>query len=359
MTHYGPISQNISTSRPCGDGGLRAAPNGGARRPGFYQSPIFGISTAPGGRLLVAESGKGIVDGDDGSLIAALPDVSDVAPRSVGGLWAITSGEEGSQKLFRIKQNGQAKEVANLFEFEQANNPSPATLESNPFDVEDLGYGMALVADAAGNDLLKVNGHGKVKVVAVFPDELVSTANAKTLAGCPTPSDPELEEICGLPDQIPAEPVPTSVAIGPDGAFYVGELKGFPAPVGESRVWRIERNANKAQCGQSSKCKVVFDNFTSIIDMKFGTNGRLYVAQLDDASWFAAESGAGLGGSVHACNVWSKSCEEVTCSRSSLRSLSVVRETAPVVTPSHPELAWQRQLLSEPLRQVVGLQQEE
>lgn len=293
--------------------GFALLPMGAHADPSFYQSPIFGIATAPGGKLLVAESGKGIVNGDDGSLIAALPNVSDVSPRSVGGLWAITSGEEGDQKLFRIKPNGQAKEVANLFDFEQANNPHPASLESNPFDVEDLGYGMALVADAAGNDLLKVNSHGKVKVVAVFPDELVSTENIKTLAGCPTPPPvPELEEICDLPGEIPAEPVPTSVAIGPDGAFYVGELKGFPAPVGESRVWRIERNANKAQCGQSSKCKVVFDGFTSIIDLKFGPDGRLYVAQLDDASWLAAEEGAGVGGSVHACNVWSKSCEEVT-----------------------------------------------
>lgn len=95
------------------------------------------------------------------------------------------------------------------------------------------------MVDAGGNTLLKVDRHGRVKLVAVFPEELVSTENVKGIAGCPAgPPD-----ICGLPEMIPAQPTPTSVAIGPDGAYYVSELKGFPAPLGESRVWRIAPNA--------------------------------------------------------------------------------------------------------------------
>ncbi len=287
-------------------------PMGANASPSFYQTPLFGISTVPGGRLLVADSGQGIVNADDGSLVAALPGVTDVAPRRFGGLWASVSGEEpGSQALYRVKPSGSSVKVADLGAFEEMKNPHPAAVESNPFDVADLGWGDAAVADAAGNDLLRVTWDGKVQVIAVFPDEVVSTANGKALAGCPTPSDPELAEICDLPDMFPAEPVPTSVAIGPDGAFYVGELKGFPAPIGESRVWRIERHARNAKCGTSPKCKVVFDGFTSIIDLTFGPDGRLNIAQIDDASWFAAETGAGVGGSVHACSLKTKACEEV------------------------------------------------
>jgi hypothetical protein len=37
----------------------------------------------------------------------------------------------------------------------------------------------------------------------------------------------------------------------------------------------------------------------------------LYVAQLDDASWLAAEGGGGLGASVHACDVTTGSCQTV------------------------------------------------
>ena len=81
--------------------------------------------------------------------------------------------------------------------------------------------------------------------------------------------------ICNLPPQIPAQPVPTSIAVGPDGWYYVGELKGFPAPTGASRIWRVAPWASWADCGNSADCQVVFDGgFTSIIDLKFGPDGR-------------------------------------------------------------------------------------
>ena len=50
---------------------------------------------------------------------------------------------------------------------------------------------------------------------------------------------------------------------------------------------------------------------TSIIDVAFGPNGKLYVAQLEDTGWPALEAGGGVGGSVHACNVTTGSCETV------------------------------------------------
>jgi hypothetical protein len=296
--------------------GFALVPTAAQADPSFYKTPLFGISAGPGGSLLVADAGQGIVDADDGTLIAALPGVQDVAPTADGDLWAVTSGPEGAvgvQKLYRIDSDGNAVAVADLGAFEAERNPDGGVVESNPFDVADLGGGEALVADAAGNDLLTVNKHGNVKVVAVFPSELVSTANAKSIAGCPAGPPP----ICGLPAMIPAEAVPTSVAIGPDGAFYVGELKGFPAPIGESRIWRVAPNARNVECGergQSPLCSVALDGFTSIIDLAFGPDGRLYIAQLDDASFFALEFGGGtasVGGSVHACNVTTGACEEV------------------------------------------------
>jgi hypothetical protein len=141
-----------------------------------------------------------------------------------------------------------------LLAFEAANNPDGRFVESNPFDVAVLNGGKALVADAAGNDLLIVDNEGNVDWVATLPNELTSTDNVKNLIGCPAPPDfvpPDLLFICELPGMIPTEPVATSVAIGPDGAYYVGELKGFPAPVGVSKVWRIEPGTRHAECGTS------------------------------------------------------------------------------------------------------------
>jgi hypothetical protein len=132
----------------------------------------------------------------------------------------------------------------------------------------------------------------------------------KALAHCPDGPPP----ICGLPDAIPAQPVTASVTIGPDGAYYVGELKGFPAPTGKSKVWRIEPGSRHVQCGASPKCRVVASGFTSIIDLKFDADGKtLYVVELDEASWFAIEGGFGgaVGGSVNACRIRTGSCAKI------------------------------------------------
>jgi hypothetical protein len=213
------------------------------------------------------------------------------------------------QALYRISQ-GKTEMIANLFAFEQATDPD-GNVDSNPFDVQSLGGQAALVADAGGNTLLKVNNQGNVKVLAVFPDELVSTANIKNLFGCPAgPPD-----ICGLPEMIPAQAVPTSIAVGPDGYYYVGELKGFPAPSAASNIWRVSPDASNAICGSSPDCiKVFAGGFTSIIDLVFDSDGVLHVVELDEQSWFAVEffNPATLaGGTINACDVGSLTCQEI------------------------------------------------
>jgi hypothetical protein len=50
---------------------------------------------------------------------------------------------------------------------------------------------------------------------------------------------------------------------------------------------------------------------TAIIDLQFGPGGKPYVAQLEDAGAGALEGGGGVGGSVHACDVATDSCETV------------------------------------------------
>ena len=39
--------------------------------------------------------------------------------------------------------------------------------------------------------------------------------------------------------RVTVQSVPTSVAVGPDGALYAGELTGFPFNPGDARVWRV------------------------------------------------------------------------------------------------------------------------
>ncbi|MEJ7582691.1 MAG: ScyD/ScyE family protein [Acidimicrobiales bacterium] len=153
--------------------------------------------------------------------------------------------------------------VADLYDF-AANNPDPYNTngepeESNPFNVAALPSGDALVADAAANSLLRVTPHGGIHIVARFASELVSTDHLPA----------------GPPPFIDAESVPTSVAIGPDGAYYVGELKGFPFRPGSSRIWRIPAGTTGAVCSAdpavpAQNCTSAGDGYTSIASIAFG-----------------------------------------------------------------------------------------
>ena len=142
------------------------------------------------------------------------------------------------------------------------------------------------MADAGGNDLLIVDNAGKIDWIATLPVELVSTANIKSLVGCPAGPP----NICNLPPQIPAQPVATSIAIGPDGAYYVGELKGFPAPTGASKVWRIEPGTRHARCGTEPGVHGGRERIHVDHRPRLRQDGTLYVVEFDEASWFAVEA---------------------------------------------------------------------
>ena len=288
-----------------------------------FNGPLFGLATAPNGDLLVADASTGIVPVRKGRLgrPISLPGITDVSPIGNGSFWALTGAQgevpigpqtDTGQGLHRVS-NGAQRKLINLFRFEADNNPAPPfdVPDSNPFDVESLGGHTALVVDAGGNDLLWIDNRGHASLLAVFPNEIVSTANIKSLAGCPASG----AGFCFLPPAIPAQAVPTSVAAGPDGNFYVGELRGFPAPTNESNIWRVSPGASAAACPSVPDCVKVFDGgFTSIIDMTFGPDGLLYVAEMDERSWAAVEIfGVVFGGSINACNVFAAvpSCTQI------------------------------------------------
>jgi len=289
---------------------------------GGFGGPLFGLAFGKHGELFVADQGVGVIPIVRGRVRdpIALRGATDVSVTDSGVMWALTGAggpppqgpqNDTGQGLHLIKR-GEAYKVANLFAFEAAYNPHtaapPNAPDSNPYDVQALGPHAALVVDAGGNDLLRIDRGGNIKVLAVFPDEVVPTANIKALAGCPSPAP-----FCGLPPAIPAQPVPTSIAIDRHGYIYVGELKGFPAPTGESNIWRVSPRAEAAQCGASPDCVKVFDGgFTSVIDLAFGPDGLLYVTELDEGSWAAVEIfGTPTGGTINACSVKLGFCYEV------------------------------------------------
>lgn len=310
-----------------------------APSPASVSAPVFGLDTSPDGSLLAAETFAGVTELRHGapSLVAALGGVSGVASIGRGDLLAITGGpldpafEPGSRRLYRISR-GNVREIADLGQFENTVNPdqiwNPGPPDSNPFNVVAMNGGSALVADAAANAIVVVDAKGTVDWVAVLTPQIVSTDPFKTLIGCPGSGAPE----CGLPPAMPAQPVSTSIAIGPDGAYYAGELTGFPGTPGASRIWRIEAGSRHVLC-PSAACTQVIGGLNSVVDLAFGPDGTLYAAELDDASWIAVEvfSGGGplfpvAGGTIKACNVGTGACSTLATGLSLPSALTVARD---------------------------------
>jgi hypothetical protein len=296
--------------------GLLAVPVA-ASADGHFAGPVFKLGSAPNGDILAADAGAGIAVIDDGELEATLPAPGATSVAAIGSrsMWVTTGGEnpeeDSGQALWRVS-NGKARMIANLFELEEL-DPDGAGVDSNPYDVAALGGQAALVVDAGGNSLHRIDNQGHAELVATFPVELLSTDNFNNICSDLGPFGPP----CPLPaPAIPGQSVPTSVVVGPDGDYWVGELKGFPAPAGQSGIWKIEAGATDVECGVDPRCVKVFDDFTSIVDLTIGPDGMLYVSEFDEASWAAVEifPGASLGGTLNRCDPATLVCTVVAAS---------------------------------------------
>jgi sugar lactone lactonase YvrE len=155
-------------------------------------------------------------------------DIGDAPPwarKQAGRLFDLTSGRTPVANISLIEWNRNLDKVK-------------GDRNSNPYAVLALAD-RQIVVDAGANAVLQVVG-GKVSLLALIPK------NGK------------------------AQAVPTSIAQGPDGAYYVGEL-AEGAGKGKARVWRIP-----AAGGTPT---VYARGFTSITGVAFGPDGSLFVTE--------------------------------------------------------------------------------
>lgn len=256
-----------------------------------------GVAVGPAGRLVVAEA-NGVVskivrkgpERGDKVRIGRVPKTF-VAPavdvNSHGRVFAlnVAEGADGTASLYRFTRHGREK-MADIAKY-QRSDPDPYNLdgppkESNPYGVAALDDGSALVADAAANDLLRVWPNGTIKTVArVKPRTILA---------------PDLGDE-GPPEgsPVPTEAVITSVAVGPDGSYYIGELRGFPATPGTSQIWRIKPGTTNAVCNprhpRTGDCRRYVDGLTSVVDLSTGRGGAIYAVELSKLGWLAMENG--------------------------------------------------------------------
>lgn len=172
--------------------------------------------------------------------------------------------------------------IFNFAAFEAARNPDHGAgpgarfgdqpIDSDPYAFTSYRGGFAVV-DAAGNDLLWVKPGGKVSVLAVFPTQT-------------EPLTPEIGKEIGAPlsmTSIVVQSVPTCVAVGPDGALYVGELTGVPYAPGRARIWRVVPGKKPA---------VFASGFTNISDVAFDGKNLLVLEMTTKGLLAGASPGA-------------------------------------------------------------------
>ena len=138
-------------------------------------------------------------------------------------------GTEGEQfaRLVAVNASGHWTLAEDLGDYEAGANPTGDEVDSNPYGLVALP-GRLVIADAGANALNEVAANGTVTNLATFPDGVA-----------------EAPDFLGLPPgtMLPMDTVPTSVAQGPDGSFYVGQLTGFPFPAGRANITGFRRTA--------------------------------------------------------------------------------------------------------------------
>ena len=150
---------------------------------------------------------------------------------------------DGFGWIVRFRPSGVWSYDVDVSDYEIAVNPGGGPVDSNPHGLL-AGAGRDIVVEAGGNVLLGVDKKENISTLAVFP----SRAQGRS-----------------------TDSVTSSVAVGPDGAYYVGELTGVPFAVGAARVYRVVP-------GQAPQ--IHLEGFTAIIDLDFDQAGNLYVLEL-------------------------------------------------------------------------------
>jgi hypothetical protein len=282
----------ISTASPAAAAQIEQVADG-------FAGPL-GLAIGADGTVYVAQAFAGKVtaiddDGDRTDLVTEEPVAGGVEPLGRDQVVYTTRvGEPGvppsEASLMRVTPAGKTRQLASLLAHEAAENPDatnlyglvdldpacaaeveaffggpvayPGQIDSNPYAIA-FDRGGYVVADAGGNDIVRVHANGRVSTVAVLPP-------IETTIG------PEVVEEFGAPECVVgatyrAEPVPTDVEVGPDGSYYVSSLPGFPEAPGTGSVFRVTR---------SGSVELVATGFSGAVDLAVTEDGTIYVAEL-------------------------------------------------------------------------------
>jgi hypothetical protein len=139
--------------------------------------------------------------------------------------------------------------------------PGETTYDSDPYDIVPYRGGY-VIADAAANSVLRLDRHGHLSLISRLP-----TVREKVPAGVLGPD----------PVVVHAQAVPTSIAVGPHGALYVGTLRGVPSLPGTADVYRVAKGHAPVAVvkGLTAVTSIAFDHHGRLLVLEFSTGGLL------------------------------------------------------------------------------------
>lgn len=260
------------------------------------------IDVGSQGQVYVGQAFAGILtkvrpNGTTKDLVTEPNGVAGVASRGYNVAYTASFGTEKNPValLKRRFANGTVRTVANLGRFEKRRNPDavnwygfrnlskkcaaqvPAEVpgatpyqgqvDSNPYAVANAPDGGWYVADAGGNDILKVSRSGRISVVRVIrPQKYVVTAEAAQANGLPD---------CTVGKTYAFEPVPTDVEVNRRGYLIVSLLPGGPedASAGaRGAVMRIDPS--------DGEFTMLAKGFLGAANVAVASHGRIFVSEL-------------------------------------------------------------------------------
>jgi glucose/arabinose dehydrogenase len=210
---------------------VRVAPDGGKSAVARGMISLSG----PGGPFAAGLHGVSVAP--DGTVFGV---TGSAPPRDLASLPRAARSKAG--RLFRAS-GGAFSAVARVDRLEHRRNLDDVKGDrnSNPYAVLALAADHQIVVDAGANAVLEIRD-GKVSLLSLIPNRRGGRRQA----------------------------VPTSIALGPDGAYYVGELAESSGK-GRARVWRIPPEGGTATVYRSG--------FTTISGVAFGPDGSLFVTE--------------------------------------------------------------------------------
>lgn len=220
-------------------------------------------------------------------------EVSGVAVGPNGDLAYTTTDYKTGKTALTIRSKSGKTVVANLSAYEKKYNPdakvsygidnptdcqkkafkplggasTKGIVDSHPYAVTSYWNDSWIVAEAGGNDLLRVTSDGRISTVAVLPPQpsTITKSAAKAL-GLPK---------CVVGAVYKFDPVPTDVEVAGDGSLAVSLLPGgpeSPALGARGSVWKVDPNT-----GGSWKTA---GGFLGATNLALDDKGRIYVAEL-------------------------------------------------------------------------------